>query len=307
MKLNKFYPPLLRKLKNRQDIVIKKYKLHYKGGNYDFLRIASKSINSQDNVILICAGIHGEETAGPLTILNFINEIVDYIHQNNLKCVIYPLINPSGFKNCTRYNIDNDRGEYGNNDFLRYEIKKGILVDDLTKSKNGSFKKWYWSSDKKLGLKLPQETVLMHKVLKNDPLSKVIAVLDLHQDYISDAPSAAYQYTFGDNSVYNDIINKIKKIIPLYKNKNIEAGEASPIRSDNQGFIKRHDGSLTDLVYRLGVKHCITVETTGKTPLKTAQEVNLIWIFGVVDILHKNKAKTKTVSQLVKNSLKGSF
>lgn len=287
MRLNKFYPTLLRKIKNRQDVIIKTHKLHYKRGDYDFLRIASKNINSRDNVVLICAGIHGEEIAGPLTILNFINEIIDYIHQNNLKCIIYPLTNPSGFENNTRYNADGDSGGAGNNDFLRYEMKNGTLVDDLAEHKENDFKKWHRSSDKKLGLKLPKETVLMHKVLKNDPLRQVVALLDLHQDYITNASSAAYQYTFGDNAVYNNIINKIKKIIPLYKNKNIGAGEASPMRSDGQGFIARHDGSLPDLFYRLGVKHCITVETMGKTPLKIAQEVNLIWIFGIVDILRK--------------------
>jgi hypothetical protein len=35
---------------------------------------------------------------------------------------------------------------------------------------------------------------------------------------------------------------------------------------DGDGFIVRHDGSLPDLLYRLGAKYCVTAETTGATP-----------------------------------------
>ncbi len=233
---------------------------------------------------MICAGSHGEEISGPLTILKYGNKIIDYAHKNGLKVIIYPLLNPSGFEFGSRYNIDKDEGEAGNNDFLRYELEDGKIIDDL-KNRN-VFKKWYWSSDKKFKIKLPQETRLLHRLLKKDPLKQVVAAIDLHQDYITKTRiSAAYHYAYGKLEIYNNIIKKLQEILPILKNKNIGAGyDDDALKSDKNGSIVRYDGSWPDLMYRLGTKHCVTVETTGKTPINIACKVNLIWIFGIIDL-----------------------
>jgi len=114
----------------------------------------------------------------------------------------------------------------------------------------------------------------------------------------------AYQYSFGDLKKYQNIVKKIAKIIPLYKNTTIGAGfnmvlnakgEASQTvdenapKSDKNGFVVRHDGSLGDLIYRLGIKNNVTTETTGLTPIKKAIEVNMIWILGMFDLIKKKK------------------
>jgi len=281
-----FYNILLKKIQDRHDIKIKKYKLRYKNGTFDFLKIISRGIKPKDKIILIRAGIHGEEIAGPLTILNYINRIIDYAHKRNIKLIIYPLGNPSGFEINVRYSIDNASNKScdANNDFLRYELESGKIVDDIQNS--NKFKNWYWSSDKKLGLKLTLENKLMHQLLKKDPPAQVVAALDLHQDYITEnVGPAAYYYSYGDLAIYKKIIEKIKKIAPVLKNKYISAGEPSPMKSDENGFIVRHDGSLTDLFDRLGAKYSVTVETTGATPIKKACKVNLIWIFGILDLI----------------------
>jgi len=62
------------------------------------------------------------------------------------------------------------------------------------------------------------------------------------------------------------------------------------MQSDANGFIVRHDGTLPDLLYRIGeaqgrVVHVITPETTGATPLEIACEVNWIWIRGVIELV----------------------
>jgi len=284
MKAAIFYKKLFESL-NRKDIIIKKYKLHYKNGDFDFLKISSKNIRPKDKIIMLCAGSHGEEISGPLTILKYGNEIIDYARENGLKVIIYPLINPSGFESRVRYNVDRDEGEAGNNDFVRYELKNGKIVDDLRGG--NSFKKWYWSSDKKFKIKLPRETQLLHRLLKKDPLSQVVAAIDLHQDCITKTKiSAAYHYAYGELGIYNHIIEKLQKILPIFKNRNIGAGyDGDALKSDKNGFIVRHDGSWPDLMYRVGTKYCITVETTGKTPLNLAYQVNLIWIFGIIDII----------------------
>jgi predicted deacylase len=286
MTAKEFYNILFKKIKDRRDIKIEKYKLRYKNGVYEFLKIISRGIKPKDKIILIRAGIHGEEIAGPLTILNYINRIIDYTHKRNIKVIIYPLGNPSGFEIGTRYSIDNvlSKSSDVNNDFLRYELKDGKIVDDI--QGGNKFKNWHWSSDKKLGLKLTLENELMHCLLKKDPLAQVVAVIDLHQDYITEnVGPAAYYYSYGNLAAYKKIVEKIKKIVPILKNKYISAGEPSPMKSDENGFIVRHDGSLTDLFHRLGAKYSVTVETTGVTPIKKACRVNLVWIFGLIDLI----------------------
>lgn len=293
MKAGEFNSKILQSLADRNDIAVKKYKLHYKNGDFIFLRIASKKISKDDKVILIRAGIHGEETAGPATMLKHINEIIDYAHKKNIKIIIYPLGNPSGFETGNRYNIDGDKGEAGNSDFMRYELANDQMVDDL--EDRTDFKKWYWSSDKKFAVHLPKETVLMHRLLKQDLKYKIAAVLDLHQDYNPKGmPAFAYAYAYGDLTIYKNIVKKIKRLVPLYSNKVIDAGFiAGSARSDKNGFVVRHDGSLTDLLYRLGVKINITVETSTTTPMPMADKVNLTWIYGMIDLINAEQTSLK--------------
>jgi hypothetical protein len=58
------------------------------------------------------------------------------------------------------------------------------------------------------------------------------------------------------------------------------------IEDDSQpyGFIRRHDGTLSDLLFRLGVRHSIAAETTGATPMTDAIEVNRLWIEGLFEL-----------------------
>ncbi|MBI2450475.1 MAG: succinylglutamate desuccinylase/aspartoacylase family protein [Candidatus Nealsonbacteria bacterium] len=277
-----FYSKLLSSLKNRKDIVIKKYKLHYKKGKYDFLRIASEEIMPMDKIIMIRAGIHGDEIAGPITILDHANEIIDLIHDNGLKIILYPLGNPSGFEIRTRYNADYKDGDSCNNDFLRYELEHGLLVETI--GDNVRFEKWHWLSDvaEELRIKLPAETKLMHRLLKKDPLSQISGFVDLHQDFKTPGlgMAAAYHYSFDGLEAYENIVKCIEEIAPLLSDE---------IGADERGFIIEHDGSLDDLMHRLGVKYCVTCETTGATPLDIACQVNLIWIKGIADLVKEVK------------------
>ena len=306
--------------KERNDVVIQKHSLVYKKGEYDFLKVSSKDIAPNDPVLLIRAGIHGDEISGPITIERHGNEIFDYAHKRGVKVILYPLDNPSGFVKERRYNIDNDAGwdphrkgknkRTGNNAFLHYELEDGSIKDDI-RDGNIKFRRFMWSSDPSLGIHLPIETQLMHKLLKEDPLSQVKASLDLHQDFITpNAPPAAYQYVLGNIEAYKPITQEVSKICQLYKNQLMESGYevetnengvviGNPIKSgameisDEDGSIVRYDGSLTDLFYRLGTPYNVAVETTGATPLNTACQVNLIWIQGLIDLIQKNSINDK--------------
>jgi predicted deacylase len=273
----------------RRDIRIKRHRLKHRTTNYDFFRIASKDIQHHDKVMLVRAGIHGDEVAGPLTIIQYFNRIIDYAHTRGVKLIIYPLGNPAGFEARQRYNTDFSAQSRANNDFVRYELENGNVLDDLGRRRK--FKRWYWSSDLRLKLDLPAETELMHTLLKRDPLERIVAAIDLHQDKISsiDLP-AAYHYAFGDLSAYNRIVESIRKTVPVLANKVIRAGQSSGMRTNKEGFIVRHDGTLGDLMHRLGVKYTVASETTGKTPLDQACRVNWLWIKGLIDLSAKKRA-----------------
>jgi len=286
-----YYKKLFDEVKKIKDLKTETHNLKYKNGKFKFVRIFPKKINKKDRIFFISAGIHGNEVSGPITILKHLQRIYDYAKKSGLKLIIYPLLNPSGFEINYRYNIDRDKGVFGNNDFIRYELEGGRIVDDL-RDKN-EFKKWYWSSDKRFNIRLPEEVKLAHGLLKKEPLKQVVAALDLHQDYItSTRVTATYAYAFGNLKKYAKIVDKLRKTIPVFENKLIGAGYSvsNPedyLRSDKNGIINRHDGSITDLLYRLGAKHSITVETTGRTPIEVACMVNLVWITGVMDLITK--------------------
>jgi len=286
-----YYEKLFDEVKKIKDLKVETHNLKYKNGKFKFVRIFPKKINKKDRIFFISAGIHGNEVSGPITILKHLEKIYEYAQKRGLKLIIYPLLNPSGFEINYRYNIDKDKGVFGNNDFIRYELENGWIVDDLRDG--NKFKKWYWSSDKKFNIRLAEETKLTHVLLKKEPLKQVVSALDLHQDYItSTRVTATYAYAFGDLSKYEKIVDKLRKTIPVFENKLIGAGyqvnnPENYLRSDKNGIINRHDGSITDLFYRLGAKHSITVETTGRTPIEVACMVNLVWITGIMDLTPK--------------------
>lgn len=304
-KIRPFYS-LKRELSKRGDVVVTEKYLAYKNSasSFPFFRISSKNIQPTDKVVLIRAGVHGNEISGPLTLLQHANQIFDYAHRNNIKLIIYPIGNPSGYALSLRYNADNYKGKYGNGDFLRYELQDGQIVDDLGKNPP-LFKNWFWSLDVKDDAKLPLETAVAQKYLRvMDPLKQIRAVVDLHQDLLSVGASPyAYFYPFGDLNEYRPLVEKTRAIVPVLENTPIGAGFKTKIDeqgeviesgqgeqdmpTDSSGFIVRHDGSLPDLFFRLGTKYCVTVETMGSTPMDKAIEVNLIWIFGMIDLAAK--------------------
>ncbi len=292
LEIGGYHAELKQRAAARRDIQITRHRLNHRTGDYDFFRIASRVIHPKDKIMLIRAGIHGDEVAGPLTIIQYFDRIFDYAHKRGVKLIIYPLGNPAGFDARQRYNTDYVDGLGANNDFVHYELENGTFTDDI--GRGVKFKRWYWSSDRRLNHDLPAETELMHKLLKRELLENIVAALDLHQDCISPFnQAAAYHYAFGDLSVYGPIVDAIKKTVPVVTNKMISAGQSSGMRTNKEGFIVRHDGTLGDLLYRLGVSHCVTSETTGKTPLDKACRVNWLWIRGLIDLSAKKRSTVK--------------
>jgi hypothetical protein len=289
-----YYGHLLAKVDRRPDLVGASYPLVYRAGTWDFLRIASRDIGPEDKVVVVRASIHGEEIAGALTALTYLDELADYTHSRGLKLILYPLGNPSGFERGTRYNADGHVA-LGNNDFLRYVLEDGSISGDLGPGR--PFQSWTMADDPALGVDLPAESRLMLQLVHRDPLGQIAAAFDLHQDVGGDLPAAAYHYAFGDLDRYSAIVERIAEVVPLLGGYEPAAaivpatdGEPSPapdgtLRSDEKGFIVHYDGSFSDFYQRIGVAHSITAETTGATPMADACRVNWIWMTGVIDLV----------------------
>ena len=219
-----YYAELKKLAAGRRDIRIERHRLKQRSSECDFYRIVSRGAKPNDRFMLIRAGIHGDEVAGPLTIIRDFNRIFDYAHKCGVKLIIYPLGNPAGYDARQRYNTDEGEGSDFNNDFVRYELENGERVDDIRRG--AKIKRWYLSSDSRLNLNLPAETLLMHHLLRRDPLENIVAALDLHQDTISSIDqAAAYHYAFGDLSVYGRIVEAIHKTVPVLAHKVISAGQ----------------------------------------------------------------------------------
>jgi hypothetical protein len=298
MRSAEYHAQLLGRVEARSDLVHAKHTLEYDAGTWDFLRVASKDIGPGDPVMVVRGTIHGDETAGALTLLNYLGELVDHAHDRGVRLVLYPLGNPSGMDLGIRYNADHHMGE-GNNDFLRYVMADGSVRGDLRPGEG--FEAWVYADDPSVGADLPAETRLMLDLVRRDPLDQVVAAFDLHQDHITQGVSArTYQYAFGDLDRYAHIVAKVHEVVPPLANFDVSAGFGEQIdehgtvlprdpdnavQSDARGFIVRHDGTFSDFYQRIGVPHSIATETTGATPMADACLVNWIWLTGVLDLV----------------------
>lgn len=277
---------------------VQRFPLDYGTGRvYSFLRVASPDIQPTDKVVAAGAEVHANELSGLFFWRQSGAEIFDYAHKRGVKLIVYPLRNPSGLEKVNgypdrqaghRYNIVDDSGSQGvgNNDFLRYRLPDGTLVDELVPVR--SFDAWLWSADVP-GLRLPQETRLMQELLRKDlSLGKISAVVDMHQDLISEGvgPGAYFYVMEKDDGLYAPIVGKIEKSgVPILRNSTFKAGYLSGVglTTDDLGMIVRWDGSWPDLMAKSGTKYAVTTETTGATPLRSAVLVNRIFMEALIE------------------------
>ena len=76
-------------------------------------------------------------------------------------------------------------------------------------------------------------------------------------------------------------------LVPVLRSSIVDSGHepGSDVRADAEGFIICPDGSITDRYHRAGVPHVAAIETTTETPAALADEINLIWIRGFIDLV----------------------
>jgi hypothetical protein len=69
---------------------------------------------------------------------------------------------------------------------------------------------------------------------------------------------------------------------------NYNSGRQTHDVIDQDGFMIQHDGTLTDLFYRLGVRHSVTVETNARAPLPKVMNIYWVWVKGAIDLARKS-------------------
>jgi predicted deacylase len=214
--------------------------------------------------LVITSGFHGEEPAGPITLATYLSEILEYARARDVGLRIYPCINPSGFEARTRYNAS---GERPNNDLLRYEIVPGEWKDTLGEGE--TFLRWSVYPGG------PKETRALREELERHPAPD--AALDIHQDHHVQG-QLTYAYVFGPRNKYLPLMEASSKLVEVAKSFPVDVR----IRTDPDGLIEFHDGSVTDYFERRGSRFTAALETTTRTPLDAAMRVNLVWIEGFI-------------------------
>lgn len=216
--------------------------------------------------LVVTAGFHGDETAGPLTLLEHLPDLVAYARARGVGLTVYPCVNPSGFEACTRYNAS---GELPNNDFLRYQLPSGDWVGELTSSQAFERFELYRGG--------PKETQALREALEQLPPPD--AALDIHQDPWT--PGAlSYAYTFGPREAYLPMVEETDALVPVARRSEVD----DDVHTDGDGLIQLHDGSITDWYFRLGVPYTAALETTTATDMALCHQVNLTWLRGFVDL-----------------------
>ncbi len=224
--------------------------------------------------LVITSGFHGEEPAGPLTLVQHFRDIVAYAKERGVGLRVYPCINPSGFVDGTRYNRS---GEKPNNDFLRYETAPGEWKGELTGDE--PFLRWALYDGG------PKETRAVRADIARYPAPA--AALDIHQDnYLPGV--ATYAYTFGDKAKFRPFMDAAMMQASVMRNARVDEVN----RTDPDGLIEYHDGSVTDYFMRSGVPYAAALETTTRTPLEASHAINLIWIRGFIDLAARGNGST---------------
>ncbi|MCA9516992.1 MAG: succinylglutamate desuccinylase/aspartoacylase family protein [Myxococcales bacterium] len=216
--------------------------------------------------LLITAGFHGNEQAGPISLAEHLPEIVEYAASQQVGLRIYPCVNPSGFDAFTRYNRN---GEKPNNDVLRYELADGTILDMMRTPRQ------YARIHAQRGG--PAETRAIVDEILTVPTP--VGALDLHQDPYFAGP-LAYAYAFGDLEPYAGLMEMCEPLVHVAKDREVD----DDVHADENGLVVLHDGSISDWFTRRGSKHVAVVETTTDTPMGLACAVNLVWVKGFIDL-----------------------
>jgi hypothetical protein len=193
-------------------------------------------INPKEKIkFCVIAGIHGEEIAGPFTILEMFKNPNKFFNKK-IRYDIFPLMNPIAFDLKKRYDDDN--------------CDLNCLNRKILKSKKY------------------QEIKSFNNSIRNE---KFDALISLHED-LSNEKFYIYIFENQKNLLYRDMINSTQKIVEIWKEKtiygNISDGNGLIINIHDQSIEDR-------LYCQGRAKISLATETPGKMPLEKRIKINL--------------------------------
>lgn len=241
-------------------------------------------IPSDGPALIVSAGFHGEEQAGPLTLLHRLEDIAQYARSKKVWLRLYPCVNPAGFEHYTRY----PPGGNANNWLYEYETVSGQWHDCLPLGTQPDFAEKI--AKRLLGDQMQPETRAFLNDIVDRKLPDLRGLLDLHQDFEAQ-PDDTYAYVFGERKLYIQLMSRAAEIAahPV-RAQQVDTGEFDglPVLTDEHAMIEYYDGSICAYAWEyLKVPYSATLETAARMPLDQAHAVNMIWVNGFVDLCQK--------------------
>lgn len=239
--------------------------------------------------LILTAGIHGDETAGPLTLLRYLPVLLRHARHYHVGLRVYPCVNPSGWEQEERGNRDGY--QRNTNTVMQYDVN-GVLRDEPPAAVTSTTR--YRVDKSRL---MPEMRLLFEDLVEQHPPAAPWAqcgFLDLHQDGEVLGPRC-YAYVFGAaRAAYRRLMRACRQLhppVPPAASMDIsqQVGSApvrTPILTDPHGLCEAHDGSLSDYLDRQGVPLNATVEVTIEGTAQThADGVYLTWALGFLHLL----------------------
>lgn len=211
--------------------------------------------------ILIAGGFHGEEKAGPMAILRWLETKVI---PTKIDISFLPVVNPVGFHLGQRYNNQKEKSNCG---FCHPEIGDAPSTEGQ---------------------------ILIH----NEHILKRLArdgFLDLHED---STETSYYLYSYEHGETPSDFAKSIRDVegrfFEKYGGKVVTDGssvmlngQTEPARVSEGIVFNLCDGSYEDFRMHAGVKHSICTETPGKMRISKRVNANMAIIDKFIELTMK--------------------
>jgi GNAT superfamily N-acetyltransferase len=231
-----------------------------------------KLVTEGEKHLTIISGVHGEEQVGPLTVLERLPDILKYAKEKGVGLNIYPLYNPTGWGRGKR----NIKDGTPSNHLIEYRVKGKWVLEVADRRYD----------DVRVAPDASDEAKAFYEDIISIPTPD--AMVDLHQDSDldkKDLPPSTYAYVFDDQ--LREVAKKAAEILPAAAGQKVELydveGNKGTVDPDGLLICKDIDNTTQGVFEHLGCPLTVTVETSLTADKAKVDEVNLTWIYGLID------------------------
>ena len=194
-------------------------------GSYSLLKFSLVQFVSRP-LLIIMAGVHGEEPAPTLAVFKYYSKFYKLAQKSKINLIIYPLVNSWGFDHIKRY----------------------------TKTNINCADNWI---HKKIG-PTALSVKLLKKMLKKDIKdNNKVMFIDLHED--SNKPKKFYLYSFGNRKYEKALLSVAARYFSIAKDN-------SSINLVDGAIYEKHDGTAEDFMSHQNrvISSCCTETPSGQ-------------------------------------------